>query len=151
MVRQRIWVRTRERRERSEGRGVRTGPLVTTRRLRAETRRDTETLTQESGAGHTESSPGLDRWALTHQTRSPEPERDEIMNHNLCGYRISKEPYTTTLYTVYCTPVDVQKVENKDIFIQMCLLERIFTFHPMYLLFSLSRAHSYEPLRAFRQ
>ena len=35
-------MRTRERRERSEGRGVRTGPLVTTRRLRAETRRDTE-------------------------------------------------------------------------------------------------------------
>ena len=142
-------MRTRERRERSEGRGVRTGPLVTTRRLRAETRRDTET--EESGAGHTESSPGLDRWALTHQTRSPDPERDEIMNHNLCGYRISEEPYTTTLYTVYCTPVDVQKVENKDIFIQMCSLERIFTFHPMYLLFSLSRAHSYEPLRAFRQ
>ena len=127
-------MRTRERRERSEGRGVRTGPLVTTRRLRAETRRDTET--QESGAGHTESSPGLDRWALTHQTRSPEPERDEIMNHNLCGYRISEEPFY--YYSVYCTPVDVQKVENEDIFIQMCSLQRIlpeiFTFHPMYLL-----------------
>ena len=99
-----------------------------------ETRRDTET--EESGAGHTESSPGLDRWALTHQTRSPEPERDEIMNHNLCGYRISEEPFY--YYSVYCTPVDVQKVENEDIFIQMCSLQRIlpeiFTFHPMYLL-----------------
>ena len=150
-------MRTRERRERSEGRGVRTGPLVTTRRLRAETRRDTErhgetrrdTETEESGAGHTESSPGLDRWALTHQTRSPEPERDEIMNHNLCGYRISEEPFY--YYSVYCTPVDVQKVENKDIFIQMCSLERIFKFHSMYLLLSLSLAHFYEPLRAFGQ
>ena len=48
-------MRTRERREKSEGRGVRTGPLVTTRRLRAETRRHGETETrrdtQESGAG----------------------------------------------------------------------------------------------------